>query len=65
MERVQKCFVIEAAAPFQRDHTAQYYNKTVSDWNVKNTLRQKKMGKKWQKKNVSDGMTMCNTENTI
>lgn len=65
---MQKCFVIEAAAPFQRDYTAQYYNKTVSDWNVKNTLRQTPL-RKWQRsgkrKNVSDGMTMCNTENTL
>lgn len=39
LEQVQKSFVIEAAAaPFQSDHTAQYYNKTVFDWNVMNTL---------------------------
>lgn len=67
---MQKCFVIEAAAaPFQSDQTAQYYNKTVYDWNVMNTLRQKPLrngGKVAKEKtNISDGMTMCNTENTL
>lgn len=69
LEQVKSCFVIEAvAAPFQSDHTAQYFNKTVYDWNILNTLRQKPFrngGKVVGKKDKSDGMTMCNTENTL